>query len=144
MLRFVSPPRMICNAPFVNWSALDATNTFVLIFLGVLLQAAIKPKNINVAEMSRNLKKMNDFMNRFVEICPPFIFLAAIPQLTSRICHSHMGKLLPHFEILFLFPLEPFWTVIFRLTALKLCYSKQTGFLPQVWSIIDIGVITLF
>ncbi len=92
---------------------------FVLIFLGVLHQAAIKPKNINVAEMSRNLKKMNDFMNRFVEICPPFIFLAAIPQLTSRICHSHMGKLLPHFETLFLISAWTFLDSYFSINSSK-------------------------
>jgi hypothetical protein len=31
-------------------------------------------------------------MTKFLDKCPAFVFLAAFPQLTSRICHSHPGK----------------------------------------------------
>jgi len=68
------------------------------LILVVFIHAKIKPKDINVGEMSKNLKKMNEFMSRFLDKSQPYIFLAALPQLTSRICHSHMGKLHFHFQ----------------------------------------------
>jgi hypothetical protein len=43
--------------------------------------------------MSKALKKINELMTKFVDRCPTHVFLAAFPQLTSRICHSHLGEI---------------------------------------------------
>ena len=40
-------------------------------------------------DMQGWLSRMCDFMNRFQDKIPKFMFLAAYSQLTSRICHSH-------------------------------------------------------
>ncbi len=43
----------------------------------------------NVSAMVSSLKKMNDFMVKFLEKCPTYYFLVVFPQLSSRICHAN-------------------------------------------------------
>jgi len=42
--------------------------------------------------MAQTLRKINELMAKIVERCPAYVFLTALPQLASRICHSHKGK----------------------------------------------------
>ena len=79
-------------------------------------------------EMVKSLKKMCDLMLRFHEKTQKFYFLAAFPQLTSRICHSHpeVWKILRQILIngFLEYPHHCFWQLV---SLLKSSYQTRAA-----------------
>ena len=90
------------------------------------------------AEMVKCLARMNDFVNKLTDKCPPYYFLVVLPQLASRICHAHtdVWKCLRRILVRTMtrFPQQAFWHMV---ALSKSSYKTRSDRCKEIFDLVS-------